>query len=58
MLIGNLSNDDGDGKDKRCKTIGLISKNNHSAHLFYILVYFFLPSSAKQQHEMTTFKVL
>ena len=36
-----------------------MSKNNHSARAFYILVLFCpLPSSAKQQCEMTTFKVL
>ena len=42
---------------QRHKTIGLMSKNNRSARAFYILVHF-LPSSAKQQREMTTFKVL
>ena len=42
---------------QRRKTIGLMSKNNRSARAFYILIYS-LPSSAKQQREMTTFKVL
>ena len=42
---------------ERHKTIGLISKNNSSAHAFYVL-YISLPSSAKQQREMTKFKVL
>ena len=42
---------------QRRKTVGLMSKNNRSECAFYILVHFFA-SSAKQQHEMTTFKAL
>ena len=42
---------------ERHKTMGLISKNNSSARAFYVL-YISLPSSAKQQREMTKFKVL
>ena len=42
---------------ERHKTIGLICKNNSSARAFYVL-YISLPSSAKQQREMTKFKVL
>ena len=42
---------------ERHKTIGLISKNNSSARGFYVL-YISLPSSAKQQREVTKFKVL
>ena len=39
------------------QVIGLMSKNNRSACAFYIW-YISLPSSAKQQREMTTFMVL
>ena len=39
------------------KTIGLMRKNNQSARAF-IFWYISLPSSAKQQREMTTLKVL
>ena len=42
---------------ERHKTMGLISKNKSSARAFYVL-YISLPSSAKQQREMTKFKVL
>ena len=42
---------------ERHKTMGLISKNNSSARAFYVL-YISLPSPAKQQREMTKFKVL
>ena len=42
---------------ERQKTMGLISKNNRSARAFYVL-YISLPSSAKQQRELTKFKVL
>ena len=42
---------------ERHKTIGLISKNNSSARAFDVL-YISLPSCAKQQREMTKFKVL
>ena len=42
---------------QRCKTIGLMSKNNRSARAFTFW-YISLPSSAKQQREMTTIEVL
>ena len=39
------------------KTIDLMVKSNRPAHVLYVFVHF-LPSSAKQQHEITKFKVL
>ena len=43
---------------QRRKTIGLMSKNNRIAlHVRFTFWYISLPSSAKQQREMTTFKV-
>ena len=44
-------------RTERQKTIVLISKTL-TMHEHYILWYISLPSSAKQQHEMTIFKVL
>ena len=41
-IVGSLSNDDGDGNDNAAKQlIGLMSKNNRSAHAIYILEHFF-----------------
>ena len=44
-------------QQRHCKTIGLMSKNNRSVHDFTFW-FISLLSSAKQQHEMITFKVL
>ena len=55
LAIGNLSNDDGDGNENATKQLGLMSKNNRSAHAF---LYISLLSSAKQQREMAKFNVL
>jgi len=57
VTLGNLSKHDGDGWRERHKTKGLISKTM-TLHLRYIFLYISLPSSAKQQREMTKFKVL
>ena len=54
---GALSNDDGNGNDNAAKQeVSLMRKGNRSARAFYILHWYIsLPSSAKQQREMTTF---
>ena len=57
VLLGNLSKHDGDGWRERHKTKGLISKTM-TLHVRYRFWYISLPSSAKQQREMTKFKVL
>ena len=49
-VFGNLRNDDGDGNDNATKTIAL--------HMRFQFWYISLPSTAKQQREMTNFKVL
>ena len=56
-LLGNLSKHDGDGCRERHKTKGLISKTM-TLHVRYRFLYISLPSSAKQQREMTKFIVL
>ena len=56
-LLGNLSKHDGDGWRERHKTKGLIS-NTMILQVRYRFWYISLPSSAKQQREMTKFKVL
>ena len=56
-IIGNLSKHDGDGWRERHKTKGFISKTV-TLHVRYRFWYISLPSSAKQQREMTKFKVL
>ena len=40
-ILESLSNEDGNGNEKRHKTIGLMSKNNRSARAFYSFVHFF-----------------
>ena len=42
---------------ERHKTKGLVSKIISSVRSLWVFVQFFLPSSAKQQREMTKFKV-
>ena len=49
-LLGSLSNND-DDDNERHKTMGLMSQNN-TLHVRFT-VYISLPSSAKQQREMT-----
>jgi len=57
IILGNLNKHDGDGWRERHKTKGLISKTM-TLHVRYRFLYISLPSSAKQQREMTKFKVL
>jgi len=57
VIIGNLSKHDGNGWQECHKTKGLISKTM-TLHVQYRFWYISLPSPAKQQHEMTKFKVL
>ena len=56
-VLGNLSKHDGDSWRESQKTKGLISKTM-TLHVRYRFLYISLPSSAKQQREMTKFKVL
>ena len=58
VIIGTLDSDDDDAsEDVRQKTIVLIRKTL-ALHVRFTFWYISLSSSAKQQREMTTFKVL
>ena len=56
IVIVSLSNHDGDGNENVKK--GVLMSKTMVLHASYIFWYISLPCSAKQQREMTSFKVL
>ena len=57
LILGSLSKYDGDGNENVIKLIGF-NKQDNALHVRFTFWFISLPFSAKQQREMTKFKVL